>query len=217
METVRQRKATALITTQLESPNSPSFQPQNCVPDVIIWMLTGNKRVAVKRIPSHLLIYSKTAKARGKLCGKVQTIFLMVRHYMGNFRYTSVYFVSHAQEWILYASIRRFVAPSLAEYKTSAEQASAEVHQDKSEVQIKGPFQTYVFPCHNIISKVNLFVFRGGGGPCKYYNLPPSFPPSLPPSSLDFSLPPFLPLPISPLQWRRKRSWRTSKIGPSFE
>ena len=60
-----------------------SFQPQNCVPDVIIWMLSGNNRVAVKRIPSHLLMYSKTAKARGKLCGRVQTIFLMVRHCMG--------------------------------------------------------------------------------------------------------------------------------------
>ena len=200
METVRQRKATALVTTQLESPNSPSFQPQNCVPDVIIWMLAGNKRVAVKRIPSHLLIYSKTAKARGKLCGKVQTIFLMVRHYMGSFRYTSVYFVSHAQELILYASIRRFVAPSLAEYKTSAEQASAEVHQDKSEVQIKSPFQTYVYPCHNIISKVNLFVFRGGGGgglASIIISLPPFLPPfplphlisPSPPSSLSQSAP----------------------------
>ena len=74
-----------MVTAQLESPNSSSYQPQNCVPDVIIWMLAGNKRVAVKRIPSHLLMYSKTAKAkaRGKLCGKVQTIFLMVRHYVG--------------------------------------------------------------------------------------------------------------------------------------
>ena len=57
------------------------IQHQNSVPDVIIWMLAGNKRVAVKRIPSHLLMYSKTAKARGKLCGKVQTIFLTVGHY----------------------------------------------------------------------------------------------------------------------------------------
>ena len=103
----RQRKATALVTAQLESPNSSSYQPQNCVPDVIIWMLAGNKRVAVKRIPSHLLMYSKTAKARGKLCGKVQTIFLMVRHYVGTQAvsklYFSVYFFSHAQELILYA------------------------------------------------------------------------------------------------------------------
>ena len=53
-------------------------QPQNSVPDVIIWMLSGNKRVAVHRIPSHLLMHSPKAKACGKLCKKIQTIFLLV-------------------------------------------------------------------------------------------------------------------------------------------
>ena len=41
-------------------------------------MLAGSKRVAVKRIPSHELIYSSVGKARGKNCGKLQTIFLTV-------------------------------------------------------------------------------------------------------------------------------------------
>ncbi len=54
-------------------------QPQNSVPDVVVWMLSGQKRVAVKRIPSHELMYSTVAKARGKNCGKLQTIFLGVR------------------------------------------------------------------------------------------------------------------------------------------
>ncbi len=57
-----------------------AVEPQNCIPDVIIWMLSGNKRKACKRIPSHLLMYSSVAKARGNLCGKVQTIFLEVSH-----------------------------------------------------------------------------------------------------------------------------------------
>ena len=53
-------------------------QPQNAVPDVIVWMLSGNDRVAVCRIPSHELMYSSIAKARGKNCGKIQTIYLTV-------------------------------------------------------------------------------------------------------------------------------------------
>ena len=54
------------------------LQPQNSVPDVIIWMLAGKKRVAVKRIPSHEIMHASTAKARGKNCGKMQTIILRV-------------------------------------------------------------------------------------------------------------------------------------------
>ena len=54
-------------------------QPQNCIPDVIIWMLAGGKRVASLRIPSHDLMYSSVAKFRGKHCGKLQTIVLTVR------------------------------------------------------------------------------------------------------------------------------------------
>lgn len=41
-------------------------------------MLSGKKRVAVKRIPSHEIMYAKTGKARGKNCGKIQTITLIV-------------------------------------------------------------------------------------------------------------------------------------------
>jgi len=72
-----------LYMYSLRSPLRPFLhisQTQNCIPDVIIWMLSGNKRVACKRIPSHLLMYSTLGKARGKLCGKVQTIFLTVRN-----------------------------------------------------------------------------------------------------------------------------------------
>ncbi len=57
---------------------SLAIEPQDCVPDVIISMLSGNKRKACKRIPAHLLMYSSIAKASGKMCGKVQTIFLEV-------------------------------------------------------------------------------------------------------------------------------------------
>lgn len=56
------------------------LQPQNSIPDVIIWMLSGNKRVAYKRIPSHLVMFSPTARAMGKLCAKEITHFLTVSY-----------------------------------------------------------------------------------------------------------------------------------------
>ena len=55
-----------------------AVQPQNSVPDVVIWMLSDNKRVAVKRIPSHELMYSAVGKCRGKNCGQLQTVYLTV-------------------------------------------------------------------------------------------------------------------------------------------
>lgn len=54
------------------------MQPQNSIPDVIVWMTSGKKRVAVSRVPSHEIMYAGTGKARGKNCGKVQTITLTV-------------------------------------------------------------------------------------------------------------------------------------------
>ena len=45
-------------------------------------MLSGNKRVAVKRIPSHELVYSSKfvgeCQLQGKHCGKLQTLYLTV-------------------------------------------------------------------------------------------------------------------------------------------
>nr|XP_057917197.1 myoferlin-like isoform X2 [Doryrhamphus excisus] len=52
-------------------------EPQNSMPDVIIWMLRGEKRVAYSRIPAHRILYSTySEQACGQHCGKTQTIFL---------------------------------------------------------------------------------------------------------------------------------------------
>lgn len=54
-------------------------QAQNSMPDVIIWMLRGEKRVAYSRIPAHQVLYSTfSEQACGQHCGKTQTIFLRV-------------------------------------------------------------------------------------------------------------------------------------------
>ncbi|XP_041427025.1 myoferlin-like [Xenopus laevis] len=54
-----------------------SEEPQNSMPDIIIWMIKAEKRVAYARIPAHQILFSKTGgEACGKFCGKIQTIFL---------------------------------------------------------------------------------------------------------------------------------------------
>ncbi|XP_068923443.1 dysferlin [Petaurus breviceps papuanus] len=52
-------------------------EPQNSLPDVVIWMLQGDKRVAYHRVPAHEILFSRRgAKCCGKNCGKLQTVFL---------------------------------------------------------------------------------------------------------------------------------------------
>uniref|UniRef100_A0A672VAD6 Myoferlin n=1 Tax=Strigops habroptila TaxID=2489341 RepID=A0A672VAD6_STRHB len=54
-----------------------SEEPQNSMPDVIIWMVRGEKRLAYARVPAHQVLYSTTSpESSGKYCGKTQTIFL---------------------------------------------------------------------------------------------------------------------------------------------
>uniref|UniRef100_A0A452DVG2 Dysferlin n=1 Tax=Capra hircus TaxID=9925 RepID=A0A452DVG2_CAPHI len=52
-------------------------EPQNSLPDVVIWMLQGDKRVAYQRVPAHEVLFSRRGSSYcGKNCGKLQTIFL---------------------------------------------------------------------------------------------------------------------------------------------
>ncbi|XP_066574431.1 dysferlin isoform X3 [Amia ocellicauda] len=49
-------------------------EPQNSLPDIVIWMLQGDRRLAYYRIPAHEVIYSRTQC--GKNCGELQSIFM---------------------------------------------------------------------------------------------------------------------------------------------
>ncbi|XP_037320523.2 myoferlin-like isoform X1 [Pungitius pungitius] len=52
-------------------------EPQNSMPDVIVWMLRGEKRVAYCRIPAHQVLYSSySEQACGRHCGRTQTVFM---------------------------------------------------------------------------------------------------------------------------------------------
>ncbi|CAF0722705.1 unnamed protein product [Brachionus calyciflorus] len=58
------------LLTQIE------HEPQNSIPDVIIWMLCGNERTAYFRIPANEILFSAKNECRGELCNKIQTIIL---------------------------------------------------------------------------------------------------------------------------------------------
>ncbi|NXT62655.1 OTOF protein, partial [Chaetops frenatus] len=51
-------------------------EPQNTVPDVFIWMISNNRRVAYARVPAKNILYSPAKEQRGKDCGKIKTHFL---------------------------------------------------------------------------------------------------------------------------------------------
>ncbi|XP_077084356.1 dysferlin isoform X5 [Siphateles boraxobius] len=49
-------------------------EPQNSFPDIIIWMLQGDRRVAYHRIPTHQVLFSQGYC--GRHCGQLQTVFM---------------------------------------------------------------------------------------------------------------------------------------------
>jgi len=51
-------------------------EPQNSMPDVVIWMISGSSRIAYCRIPAYEVLYSTNAEAKGKNCAKIQTLEL---------------------------------------------------------------------------------------------------------------------------------------------
>ncbi|XP_072574725.1 dysferlin isoform X12 [Paramormyrops kingsleyae] len=72
-------------STELESVLDPaedwivrlrslSVEPQNSLPDIVIWMLQGDRRISYYRIPAHEVLFSQGHC--GKNCGQLQTIFM---------------------------------------------------------------------------------------------------------------------------------------------
>ncbi|KAG5211291.1 hypothetical protein JEQ12_013720, partial [Ovis aries] len=51
-------------------------EPQHSIPDVFIWMMSNNKRIAYTRVPSKDLLFSIVEEELGKDCAKVKTLFL---------------------------------------------------------------------------------------------------------------------------------------------
>ncbi|XP_066558256.1 fer-1-like protein 4 [Amia ocellicauda] len=51
-------------------------EPQSTLPDVFLWLLSGEKRLAYARIPVHSILYSVVEEEKGKDCGKVHTVYM---------------------------------------------------------------------------------------------------------------------------------------------
>uniref|UniRef100_A0A8C2JB54 Otoferlin n=1 Tax=Cyprinus carpio TaxID=7962 RepID=A0A8C2JB54_CYPCA len=72
----------ALYGVSLDIQNFSMFsflffcKPQHSIPDVFIWMISNNKRIAYARIPSKDILYSIVGEEMGKDCGKVKAVFL---------------------------------------------------------------------------------------------------------------------------------------------
>ncbi|XP_039720122.1 fer-1-like protein 4 [Pteropus medius] len=51
-------------------------EPQPPLPDVLVWMLSGQRRVAWARIPAQDVLFSVVEEERGQDCGKIQSLLL---------------------------------------------------------------------------------------------------------------------------------------------
>ncbi|KAM7540784.1 hypothetical protein Aperf_G00000029183 [Anoplocephala perfoliata] len=60
----------------LQKLRSIFIEPQNSMPDVIVWMMASEKRIAYFRIPAYDLLFSSNEMYRGRYCGVVRTIVL---------------------------------------------------------------------------------------------------------------------------------------------
>uniref|UniRef100_M3ZLA4 Myoferlin n=1 Tax=Xiphophorus maculatus TaxID=8083 RepID=M3ZLA4_XIPMA len=76
-ETLDVKSVVGDIEEWLERIKLLADEAQNSMPDVIIWMLRGEKRVAYARVPVHQILYSNySEQACGRHCGKSQTVFM---------------------------------------------------------------------------------------------------------------------------------------------
>ncbi|XP_013388295.1 dysferlin-like isoform X2 [Lingula anatina] len=53
-----------------------AVEPQNSMPDVVFWMISGEKRIAFYRIPANDVLFSADENTMGKDCGQISTLFL---------------------------------------------------------------------------------------------------------------------------------------------
>ncbi|XP_061204265.1 fer-1-like protein 5 [Neopsephotus bourkii] len=62
----------------LRSMGALAVEPQAAVPDVLLWMLRGERRVACARIPAPDIMFSRRGPdACGRFCGRLLTLFLV--------------------------------------------------------------------------------------------------------------------------------------------
>uniref|UniRef100_A0A3B3RE10 Fer-1 like family member 6 n=1 Tax=Paramormyrops kingsleyae TaxID=1676925 RepID=A0A3B3RE10_9TELE len=75
--TMLDKKRLTLCRQDLHNPPTTlCIQPQHTLPDVFVWLLSNNKRIAYARMPAREVLYSSCPEERGQDCGKIKTVFL---------------------------------------------------------------------------------------------------------------------------------------------
>ncbi|XP_008568705.1 PREDICTED: fer-1-like protein 4 [Galeopterus variegatus] len=70
------QKKAALAKKLLTKLRFLAQEPQPPLPDVLVWMLSGRRRVAWARIPAQDVLFSVVEEERGRDCGKIQSLLL---------------------------------------------------------------------------------------------------------------------------------------------
>nr|XP_023482231.1 fer-1-like protein 4 [Equus caballus] len=70
------QKKVALAKKLLAKLHFLAQEPQSPLPDVLVWMLSGQRRVAWARIPAQDVLFSVVEEERGRDCGKIQSLLL---------------------------------------------------------------------------------------------------------------------------------------------
>ncbi|XP_004867924.1 fer-1-like protein 4 [Heterocephalus glaber] len=70
------QKKVALAKKLLAKLRFLAQEPQPPLPDVLLWMLSGRRRVACARIPAQDVLFSVVEEERGRDCGKIQSLLL---------------------------------------------------------------------------------------------------------------------------------------------
>nr|XP_055228325.1 fer-1-like protein 4-like isoform X1 [Gorilla gorilla gorilla] len=70
------QKKVALAKKLLAKLRFLAEEPQPPLPDVLVWMLSGQRRVAWARIPAQDVLFSVVEEERGRDCGKIQSLML---------------------------------------------------------------------------------------------------------------------------------------------
>ncbi|XP_073692733.1 dysferlin [Garra rufa] len=111
-----------------------SEEPQNSLPDIIIWMLQGDRRVAYHRIPAHQVLFSHGYC--GKHCGQLQTVFMKCPQEDGG--YSKIPAQLRVKVWFgLTADIKSF--NQFAEGKLSV---FAETYENQTKLALVGNWGT---------------------------------------------------------------------------
>ncbi|KAM6163837.1 fer-1-like protein 4 [Rhynchocyon petersi] len=73
---VNVQEKVALAKKLLEKLHFLAQEPQPPIPDVLVWMFSGQRRVACARIAAQDVLFSVVEEERGRDCGKIQSLLL---------------------------------------------------------------------------------------------------------------------------------------------